>query len=176
VTSKRSKALCSDYSRLSCSRVPHFVTDQKQHRSLNQGDLEFVQFEFKGTLNRQAGKSYTLRISGRNALLALRLTIAAVLVFSFVRVTPPAPTSQTARARQIASYPNHTRTAIKDVGARDAKLVQPSTLRFVEALVSSAPKPIAHLISRQNLFVQIWPEHWGAFFRRIRPSAFDPAH
>ena len=112
----------------------------------------------------------------RNALLVLRLTIAALLVFSVVRITPPAPTSQTARARQIASYPNHTRTAIKDVGARDAKLVRPSIPRFVEDLVSSTPKPIAFLISRQNLFVQIWPEHWGAFFRHILPSTFDPAH
>jgi len=112
----------------------------------------------------------------RNALLALRLTIAALLVFSFVRITPPAPTSQAARAREIASYPNHTRTAIKDVGARDAKLVQPSTPRFVEALVWSTPKPIALLISRQNVFVQIWPEHWGAFFRHLLPSTFDPAH
>jgi hypothetical protein len=127
-------------------------------------------------LNRQAGKSYPLRISGRNALLVLRLTIAAVLVFSFVRVTPPAPSSQTARARQIASYPNHTRTAIKDVGARDAKLVRPSTLRFVEALVSSTPKPIALILSRQNPFVQVWSEHWVAFFRHILPSTFDPAH
>jgi hypothetical protein len=117
-----------------------------------------------------------LTLLTRNALLMLRLTIAAVLVFSFVRVTPPQPTSQTARARQIASYPNHARIAIKDVGARDAKLTRPSTLRFVEALVSSIPKPIALLISRQNLSVQIWPEHWGAFFRRIPPSAFDAAH
>ena len=117
-----------------------------------------------------------MRFLTRNALLVLRLTIAALLVFSFVRITPPSSTSQTASARQIASYPNHTRTAIKDVGARDAKLVQPSTPRFVEALVSSAPKPIALVISRQNLLVQIWPEHWGVFFRHILPSTFDPAH
>jgi len=143
---------------------------------LDEEDRELVQFEFKGTLNRQAGKSYTLRISGRNALLVLRLTIAAVLVFSFVRVTPPAPTSQTARARQIASYPNHTRTAVEEAGARGAKLTRPSILRFVEALVSSAPKPIALLFTRQNPFVEIWPEHWGTFFRRILPSSFDAAH
>jgi hypothetical protein len=117
-----------------------------------------------------------LTLLTRNVLLVLRLTIAALLVFSVVRITPPAPTSQTARASQIASYPNHTRTAIKDIGARDAKLVQPSTLRFVEALLSLAPKPIALLISRQNLFVQIWPEHWGVFFLHILPSTFDPAH
>jgi hypothetical protein len=116
-----------------------------------------------------------LSLLTRSALLVLRLTIAALLIFSFVQVTPP-PTAQTARARQIASYPNHTRTAINDVGARDAKLARPSILRFVDALVSVVPKPIALLISRQNLFVQIWPEHWGTFFRRIRPSAFDPAH
>jgi hypothetical protein len=133
------------------------------------------QFEFKGTLNRPAVESYSLRLLTRSALLMLRLTIAALLLFSFVQVTPP-PTSQTARARQIASYPNHTRTAINDVGARDAKLTRPSILRFVDALVSVVPKPIALPGSRQNLFVRIWPEHWGAFFRRIRPSAFDPAH
>jgi hypothetical protein len=116
-----------------------------------------------------------LRISGRNALLVLRLTIAAVLVFSFVRVTPPVA-ARTARASQVCSYPNLTRTAAVDAGAHGTKLTRPSTLRFVEALVSSASKPIALLITRQNLFVQIWPEHWGAFFRRILPSTFDAAH
>jgi hypothetical protein len=143
---------------------------------LDEEDRELVQFEFKGTWNRQAGKSYALRISGRNALLMLRLTIAAVLVFSFVRVTPPAPTSQTARARQIASYPNHTRTAVVEAGVRGAELTRPPIARFVEALVSSTPKPIALLLSRQNPFVQVWPEHWVAFFRHILPSTFDPTH
>jgi hypothetical protein len=148
---------------------------KSKHRSLIDKDPNLFQFEFKGTLNRPEVESYSLRLLTRTALLVLRLTIAALLIFSFVRVTPP-PTSQTARARQIASYPNHTRTAINDVGARDAKLTRPSILRLVDALVSVVPKPIALLISRQNLFVQIWPEHWGAFFRRIPPSAFDPAH
>ena len=143
---------------------------------MNEGHPEFVQFEFKGTLNRPAFESYTLTLLTRNALLVLRLTIAALLVFSFVRITPPQPTSQTARAREIASYPNHTRTAVEEAGARGAKLTRPSIVRFVEALVSSTPKPIALLISRQNLFVQIWPEHWGAIFRHILPSTFDAAH
>lgn len=116
-----------------------------------------------------------MRLPGRNPLLVLRLAIAALLVFSFVRVTSPLA-SQTARAPQIASYPNLTRTAIKDLGARDAKVTRPSILRFVEALVSAVPKPVALLISGQNLLVQIWPEHWGPLFRRILPSTFDPAH
>ncbi|MGA9724836.1 MAG: hypothetical protein WBQ86_20440 [Candidatus Binatus sp.] len=108
-------------------------------------------------------------------MLVLRLTIAALLVFSFVRITPPVAT-RTARAAQIACHSNLTRTAVVEAGARGAKVTRPSIPRFVEALVSSAPKPIALLISRQNLFVQIWPEHWGAFFRRILPSTFDAAH
>jgi hypothetical protein len=116
-----------------------------------------------------------LRILGRNALLVLRLTIAAVLVFSFVRITPPVA-ARTARASQVCCYPNLTRTAVVDAGARGPKLTRPAILRFVEALVSSAPKPIPLLFSYQNLFVEIWPEHWGAFFRRILPSTFDAAH
>jgi hypothetical protein len=116
-----------------------------------------------------------LRVSGRNELLALRLAIAALLVFSFVRVTSPIA-SPTARAAQIVCHANLTRTAVVEAGARGSKLTRPSILRFVEALVSSTPKPIALLISLQNLFVQIWPEHLGTFFRRILPPTFDPAH
>ena len=116
-----------------------------------------------------------MRVSARNELLLLRLAIAALLVFSFVRVTSPIA-SPTARAAQIVCHANLTRTAVVEAGARGAKLTRPSILRFVEALVSSPPKPIALPISRQNLFVQIWPEHWGTFFRRILPSTFDAAH
>jgi hypothetical protein len=105
----------------------------------------------------------------------MRLAIAALLVFSCVRVTPPV-SSQTARAPKIVSYLNLTRTAAVEAGARDAKLVQPSLPRFVEALVSVVPRRASLLISRQNLLVQIWPEHLGALFRRILPSTFDSAH
>ena len=116
-----------------------------------------------------------MRVSGRNGLLVLRLAVAALLVFSFVRVTSPL-VSPAARAPQMVCHGNLTRTAVVEAGARGAKLTRPSILRFVEALVSSAPKPIALLFTRQNPFVEIWPEHWGTFFRRILPSSFDAAH
>ena len=116
-----------------------------------------------------------MRVSARNELLLLRLAIAALLVFSFVRVTSPIA-SPTARTAQIVCHANLTRTAVVEAGARGAKLTRPSILRFVEALVSSPPKPIALLFTRQNPFVEIWPEHWGTFFRRILPSSFDAAH
>ena len=116
-----------------------------------------------------------MKVPGRNRLLVLRLAIAALLVFSFVRVTSPVA-SPAARAPQVACHANLTRTAVVEAGARGAELSRPPILRFVEALVSSAPKPIALLISRENLFLQVWPEHWGTFFRRILPSTFDAAH
>ena len=118
---------------------------------------------------------FTLRFPRRDRLFALRLTIAALLIFSCVRVTPPV-SSQTARAPKIVSYLNLTRTAAVEAGARDVRLVQPSPLRFVQALVSVVPKRVSLLISRQNLLVQIWPEHLGALFRRILPPTFDPVH
>jgi hypothetical protein len=116
-----------------------------------------------------------LRVSARNELLLLRLAIAALLVFSFVRVTSPIA-SPTARAAQIVCHANLTRTAVVEAGARRAELSRSPILRFVETLVSSAPKPTALLISRENLLLQIWPEHFGTFFRRILPSTFDAAH
>jgi hypothetical protein len=63
-----------------------------------------------------------------------------------------------------------------EVGAQVSKIAHPSVLQFVEAQISTAPKPTAFLITRQNLLIRIWPEHWGTFFHRILPSSFDPAH
>jgi hypothetical protein len=63
-----------------------------------------------------------------------------------------------------------------EVGARVSKIAPPSNLQFIEAQISIAPKPIALLIIRQHLLARIWPEHWGTFFRRIRPPTFDLAH
>jgi len=116
-----------------------------------------------------------LKVPGRNKLLLLRLAIAALLVFSFVRISSPL-VSPAARAPQVACHANLTRTAVVEAGASGAKLSRPPILRFVEALVSSATKPTALLISRENLLLQIWPEHFGTFFRRILPSTFDAAH
>jgi hypothetical protein len=105
----------------------------------------------------------------------LRLAVAALLVFSFVRV--PAPlTTRSARAQQIVCHVNLTRTAVVESGARSPEITQSSTFRLVESLASIIPTPTAFLISRPNLFRQIWPEHWRAFFRRIPPSTFDDAH
>jgi hypothetical protein len=120
--------------------------------------------------------SCTLRFPRRNALFAVRLAIAALLIFfSCVRFTP-AVSSQTARAPKIVSYLSLTRTAAVEASARGAKVVQPSLLRFVQALVSVVPRRVSLLTSRQNPLVQIWPEHLGALFRRVLPSTFDSAH
>jgi hypothetical protein len=119
--------------------------------------------------------SRTLRFPRRDALFALRLAIAALLIFSCVRVTPPV-SSQTARAPKIVSYLNLTRTAAVEAGARRAKLVPPSILGLVQAVVSVFPRRVSILISRQSLLVQIWPEHLGALLRRILPPTFDPVH
>jgi hypothetical protein len=133
----------------------------------------FQYLNLRDPLNRLTARA--LRIPCRNRLLVLRLTIAAFLVFSFVRVTPPL-TSQTARSPKIVCYLNHMSIAALEAGVRGAEVTRPLVLRFVEALVSVVPKPIPLPVDRQNLLVEIWPEHWGALFRRILPSTVDPAH
>jgi hypothetical protein len=107
-------------------------------------------------------------------MLVTLLVVAALLVFSAVRVTRPVslPTAGVS-ATHFSLTKN---AAVMEVGVRVSKIAGPLILQCIEAQISIAAKPITLLIMRQNGLARIWPEHRRTFVRRILPSTVDAAH
>jgi hypothetical protein len=118
-----------------------------------------------------------LRVRDGKASNVLRMTVAALLLFSCARVIRPLASQTTGSSPGVAvRCMQITRCIVFEVGGAGAKLVHPAALRFREALLSFAPTPSVLQFSQRPRFVQVWPEHQQSFFRRIPPSASDAGH
>jgi len=118
-----------------------------------------------------------LTVRAGRAPQVLRMTVAALLLFSCARVIRPLASWTASTSPKIAvQYLKVTRNIVLEVGPGGAKLVRPSALRFCEVLVALASTPSALQINRHRLFARIWPEHRRSFFRHILPTASDAGH
>lgn len=136
-----------------------------------------VQFELKETLNRQAAVADMLTIRAGRAPQVLRMTVAALLLFSCARVIRPLASWSASTSPQVAvSYLQVTRNVALEVGVSGAKLIRPSVSRFREMLVAPVQAPSAFQANQPRLFVRIWPELRRSFLRRILPAASDAGH
>jgi hypothetical protein len=118
-----------------------------------------------------------LRVRDGKASNVLRMTVAALLLFSCARVIQPLASQTTGSSAEVAvRCAQVARCIVFEVGGAGAKLVHPIALRFREALVSFAPTLSVFQFNQRPQFVQVWPEHRQSFFRRILPSASDAAH
>lgn len=108
---------------------------------------------------------------------ALRMTLAALLLFSCARVIRPLASWTVGTSPEFAvRCLQVTRNVVLEVGDAGARLIRPSGSRFREVLVAPAPTPSAFQASQARLFVRIWPELRRSFLRRILPSASDAGH
>ena len=108
---------------------------------------------------------------------ALRMTAAALLLFSCARVIPPLASWTVGTSPEVAvRCMQVTRNLVLEVGEGGLKLICPSVSRFREVLVAPVPNPRALHASQTRLFVRIWPELRRSFLRRILPSASDSGH
>lgn len=118
-----------------------------------------------------------LRVRDGKASNVLRMTVAALLLFSCTRVIRPLASQTTGSSSVVAvRCMQITRCIVFEVGSGSAKLVHPIALRFREALASFAATLSVLQFSQRPRFVQVWPEHRQSFFRRILPSASDAGH
>ena len=143
---------------------------------MNSGAI--VQFELKGTLNRQAAVADMSTIRAGRALQLLRITAAALLLFSCARVIRPFASWTVSTSPVVAvRWLQVTRNVVLEVGASGAKLIRPSVSQLREVLVASAPpNPGAFQANRTRLFVRIWPELRRSLLHRILPLASDAGH
>lgn len=118
-----------------------------------------------------------LRVRARRPSQVLRITIAALLLFSCARVMRPLASWCASTAPQLAvSCLQVTRNTVLEVGGGGAKLVPPLSVRSREVLLSLVPTLTVLHLSLRPPFVRVWPEHRQSFFRRILPFASDSAH
>jgi hypothetical protein len=118
-----------------------------------------------------------LRVRPGKAPQVLRMIVAALLLFSFVRVLQPLASRSAGATPQVANHMTFTRSMVFEVSGGGAKLVRPTVLRFRAALISLAAPALGVLqLSLRSPFVRVWPEHRRSFFRRILPSASDSSH
>jgi hypothetical protein len=118
-----------------------------------------------------------LRVRDGKASNVLRMTVAALLLFSCARVIRPLASQTTGSSPGVAvRCMQITRCIVFEVGGAGAKLVHPLALRFREAPLSFGPTLTVFQFSQRPRLVQVWPEHRESFFRRILPSASDAGH
>jgi len=120
-----------------------------------------------------------LTIRAGRAPQVLRMTVAAVLLFSCARVILPLASWTASTSPEVAvRCLQVTRNVVLEVGGGEAKLIRPSVSRFreVEVLLAPALTPAAFQGNQTGLFVRIWPELRRSFLRRILPSASDAGH
>ena len=107
----------------------------------------------------------------------LRMTVAALLLFSCARVIRPLASRTASTSTQVAvRYLQVTRNVALEVGVSGAKLIRPSVSRFREVLVAPLQAPSAFQANQSRLFGRIWPELRRSFLRRILPAASDAGH
>jgi hypothetical protein len=118
-----------------------------------------------------------LRVRARRPSQVLRITIAALLLFSCARVMRPLASWSASTAPELAvSCLQVTRNTVLEVGGGGAKLVPPLSVRSREVLLSLVPTLTVLQLSLRSPFVRVWPEQRQSFFRRILPFASDSAH
>jgi hypothetical protein len=147
-----------------------------QPRGRSRTLIRVVQFELKGTLNRQAAMDDMQTVRTVRAPQVLRITVVALLLFSCARVIRPLAFWTVSTSPEVAvRCLQVTRNLVLEVGA-GAKLIRPSVSRVREVLIAPAPAPSAFQADQTRLFVRIWPELRRSFLRRILPSASDAGH
>ena len=93
-------------------------------------------FESKRTLNRSVAEADVLRVRPGKAPQVLRMTAAALLLFSCVRLIQPLASRTVGAILQVANQLKLTGNIVLEVSGGCAKLVRPSVLRFRAALVA----------------------------------------
>jgi hypothetical protein len=118
-----------------------------------------------------------LRVRTGKAPHVLRITVAALLLFSCARVIRPlASWTASASPGLAVRCLQVTRNTVLEVGGGSAKLVRPLAVRFRDALLSLVATLSVLQLSLRPRFVRVWPEHRQSFFRRILPFASDSGH
>jgi hypothetical protein len=107
----------------------------------------------------------------------LRMTIAALLLFSCARVIRPLASTTASTSAEVAVRWLHiTRNVVFEVGAGGTKLTRPAISQPREILVARASTRISSQTDQARPFVGVWPELRRSFLHRLLPSASDAGH
>jgi hypothetical protein len=107
----------------------------------------------------------------------MRITVAAVLLFSCAHVVRAlASSSASTSPKMAARCARLTRNVVLEVGAVCVEPIRPPVSQFPEVVPTPSPVFRDFEPGLTHLLVRIWPEHRRLMLRRLPLATSDPGH